>query len=124
MGKLTANAEDRARDVVEGVLDAVENGTTFVPVGQAGSRSGGRFNVTLTPGGTFAGTVSIERSFDGGTTWTIMRHPLTHAALTFVSAADGAGAASMQFTETERDVLYRAACSARSAGSCAYRFSQ
>ena len=73
----------------------------------------GVFNFTLS--GTFSGSVVVQRSFDGGTTWDN------------VTSADGSALrytnpCSVVGTETEGGVQYRASATL-SSGSVAVRFS-
>jgi hypothetical protein len=82
----------------------------------AGDRTGvsGAFNASLT--GTFAATLRLERSFDGGATY----EPLTAlgTAITFT------GPCSETFEEPEADVRYRWNCTSYTSGTIQYRISQ
>jgi hypothetical protein len=106
MGKLNPAANDRAASVAEGTLNVVGAG--------AGAQVISRTNFTLS--GDFVGTARLERSFDGGQTWT---------ALT-------AGGQVIEFTnpvseeldELEDGVLYRVRLVALTSGTLAWRFSR
>lgn len=75
----------------------------------------GRANLSIW--GTFVATLTLQRSFDDGTTW-----------LPVAKNADGDAAAytapvSLTFEEPEADVLYRLACTYTS-GTATFRISQ
>lgn len=74
-------------------------------------------NLTASLWGTFVGTVQLQRSFDGGTTW--------------IACTDEAGAAlalsapgQMVQAETEPGVLYRLNCTAYTSGTIAWQIAQ
>ena len=69
---------------------------------------------------TFAATVQIERSFDGGSTWIPCN---TGSAGTLASYSAGTPV-SLTFGEPERNVLYRTNCLAYTSGTINYRISQ
>lgn len=106
-GKPCTTCTDQATSLVSGTFTGTGNGTSIVMVGP--------FNFELS--GTWSGTITLERSFDGGTT--------------FVSAAmDTSGTASSYTTnvslvvnEWEPGVIYRARCTAYVSGTVAYRIS-
>lgn len=75
----------------------------------------GWFNFTVY--GTFSGTVILEKSFDGGTTWVGCNIPFTTSAVTTTAAA------SFQVFEPERGVLYRSNMTARVSGTANTRIS-
>ena len=68
--------------------------------------------------GTFAGTVALERSFDGGTTWLPVYYPGTTTAVSFTAPGNGS------LFEPEYGVLYRWDCSAYASGTIHTRISQ
>ena len=74
------------------------------------------FNISLW--GTFVGTVKLERSFDGGTTW-LPKTVGTDASLYTWSAP-----ISMSDEEGEDGVAYRLNCTSFTSGSISYRLSQ
>ena len=76
---------------------------------------GGAFNVSIW--GTFAATIVLQRSFDGGTTWL----PVTMDA--YGAVASFTAPASMSVMEPEPGVLYRLNCTWTS-GTAYYRLSQ
>jgi hypothetical protein len=75
----------------------------------------GRFNITLW--GSFAATVQIERSFDGGLNW----HPCTFSDGT---ANTWTAPISIVADEPEAGVRYRLACTSYTSGTVNYRVSQ
>lgn len=68
--------------------------------------------------GTFAGTVELQRSPDGGTTW--IPASLDSAG----AAADFSAPMTVQITEPEWGVVWRITCTAYSSGTINYRLSQ
>lgn len=114
MGKRTSTASDRARKVVSGTFTAAGQQSGAAAQGEAFFV--GDFHASLI--GAFTGSVTLERSFDGGTTWVAVAtdgqgNPATYTA-----------PVSVDLTEFEEDVLYRWNCTALSAGTPAYRISQ
>jgi hypothetical protein len=75
----------------------------------------GYFNVFLT---TFTGSVNVERSPDGGTTWYIFAKDTSNTPATYT-----AGPVSLVLFEPEAGILYRLNMTALSAGSPNYRVS-
>lgn len=92
----------------EGTFTATGTGAS-VPVARRG-------DLNLSLWGTFAATVTLQRSFDGGTTWL----PLTYIDGTTPSWT---GAISTPWPEAELGVLYRFACTYTS-GTVNWRISQ
>lgn len=91
---------------------------TFVATGTSSSFAplpGRSFNVSLW--GTFVGSVTLKRSFDGGTTWL----PITALGSALYSWS---GPVSEQTQEDESGVLYRLECTAYTSGTVNYRVSQ
>lgn len=75
----------------------------------------GAFNLFIY--GTFVGTIQLERSFDGGTTW-------------IAAALDGVGTiasyavpSGVVFNEPEPGMLYRLNCTAYTSGTISWRIS-
>lgn len=75
----------------------------------------GTYNLTVS--GTFVGTVQLERSFDGGTTYV----PISGATLG--TTATYTAPTTLVGVETERGVLYRANCTAYTSGTINVRIS-
>lgn len=106
MGILVANtasivipAGDQANFVASGsIATATESGIFNIY---------GAFNYTLT--GTWAGSVSLERSFDGGSTWSVANIGMTATLATLTANA------SLTMAEVERGVMYRVNVTALSA---------
>jgi len=92
---------------------------TFGATGQSASVVlSGPFNFSLW--GTFVATVSLERSFDGGTTWhNITRNDGAANAFTAPVSLAVPGDESQ-----EADVLTRLNCSSYTSGTVNYRISQ
>jgi hypothetical protein len=113
----TPPAGDQANAVVEGAFAAIGVSPTFYPYGP--------FNILIYgPGGlnqNWNGTVRLERTFDGGTTW-------------IICGIGGAGQQAVWNTpnqdvsvvaaEPERGVGYRLNCVVLGAGPVNYRMSQ
>jgi hypothetical protein len=80
----------------------------FTTTGQSDEvRVSGWFNLSLS--GTWAASLTVERSFDNGTTWVSVE--------SFTSNAEKRG------YETE-DVLYRISCASHTSGTVDYRISR
>lgn len=107
---------DQANAVVSGSFVATGTSGSFLPLGP--------FNVSLWgsdgPNGSWSGTVQLERSFDGGSTWIVAA--IGQAATTQASWDTGKDVSTI-FTEPERGVLYRLDCTAYSSGTINYRLS-
>lgn len=86
------------KNVISGTFTGTGNSATSPIYGQ--------YNYSLW--GTWVGTVIIERSFDGGTTWIEIGSSTTN------------GDTHTQY-EPERGVLYRLRCSAYTSGTINYR---
>lgn len=71
------------------------------------------FNISVW--GTFVGTVVVERSFDGGTTWLPKWPDAVYSISSTITFADG---------EPEEGVSYRLNCTAYTSGAINYRVSQ
>lgn len=92
-------------------------GGSFTATGQSASAYiEGPFNVSIW--GTFVGTVKVERSFDGGTTWLVCSRDAEGAEAAFTAPA------TLRIDEPERDVKYRVNCTAFTSGTINYRLSQ
>ncbi len=112
----TPPANDEANAVVAGV---------FTGTGQSGSfLVWGPFNLFLYgssgPNGAWSGTVRLERSFDGGTTWVVCGIGGSGAQATWVGASADI---SIVVGEVERGMLYRLNCTAYTSGNINYRMS-
>lgn len=71
----------------------------------------------------WAGTVQLERSFDGGTTFFVCNTPTPGAALSFSGATQAGVAVNGTLAEVERQVLYRFNCVLFTSGVINYRLS-
>jgi hypothetical protein len=112
----TPPARDQANAVVSGSFTGTGKSSCFLVWGN--------FNVVIygssPPNGTWNGTVQLERSFDGGTTW-------------IVAGVGGSGAQAVYSTpnqdvsvigyEPEKGVAYRLDCTAYTSGTINYRMS-
>lgn len=76
----------------------------------------GSFNISLW--GTFSATAQLQRSFDGGTTWLPVSSDAAGDTLQWSVPFSGT------WTEVEKVVLYRLACTAYVSGTINYRISQ
>ena len=119
MTSLARDLSGNAPYVKRHPVDVIEG--SFAGTGQSSSLlTNGKANVLIDANGATA-TVSIEKSFDGGTTWEIVSrdsagNPATYAVATlaFNGTIEEAG---------ESEVLYRLNCSAHSSGTVLYRMS-
>jgi hypothetical protein len=110
MGKFNAvGANDMAALVREHTFTAATQTTAAAPVH-------GVFNVSVI--GTLTGTIVVERSFDGGTTWVQAWAPGTTTLMQFTAPG------SVQVTEPEPGVAWRLRASALTAGTPLGRISQ
>jgi len=99
---------------------------TFTATGQsAAAVVFGPFNIAIwgTPlvsglSGAFSGTIALERSLDGGTTWIVASTDGTGTAASYTVAVSLAG------VEPEQGVQYRFDCTAYASGTINYRLSQ
>jgi len=104
-----------------GVLSGT-NVTLALPPGVQSSQilAGADANAIFTGGLiTFSATVQLERSFDGGATFTVCNIGSSGALAQWT-----AGPINLSFGEPERQVLYRLNCIAYSSGTINYRISQ
>lgn len=112
----TPPAHDQANYVVAG---------QFTATGQSAIAAlYGAFNVLIYansgPNGAWTGSVQLERSFDGGTTWIVCGDALgTSNQAIYATGKD----VSRVFAEPERGVLYRLDCTAYTSGTINYRLS-
>lgn len=77
----------------------------------------GSFNVSLW--GTFSATVTLARSFDGGTTWLPCSADIAGDNVAWTAPFSG-----FPWAELEHTVLYRLQCSSYVSGTVNYRISQ
>jgi hypothetical protein len=97
---------------VEGSFTATGASESFAP---ATALRRGRFNVSLS--GTFEADVTLERSFDAGTTWIAV-------ASIDLSPVTLDGAISLACEETEASVVWRLHCTSYTSGTVTYRMSR
>lgn len=118
---IAVNSKNVPRGTVATVVSST-NLTLFVPPAAtlaeilAGTDAAAIFTGA---GITWTGTVQLERSFDGGATFTVC-----NIGSTGVLAQWTAGPINISFGEPERMVLYRLNCIAYSSGTINYRMSQ
>lgn len=91
-------------------------GAFSAPGASAGINLSGAFNFSLW--GAFTGSASLERSFDGGTTWLNCSIDTSGDPNAFTAPTSGT------CSEPESGVLYRVNCTALSAGAINWRLSQ
>ena len=109
---------DQANAVVSGSFSATGQSAPFV--------FWGPFNLVLYgnsgPNGNWNGTVRLERSFDGGTTWIVCGVGGSGAQAVWSSSGTGSDV-SVVVGEPEKGVAYRLNCTAFSSGPINYRLS-
>lgn len=115
MGQLTNTAQDEFNRREVAALNAVNAVSNNPATPDAWFRPVGRFNFTVS--GVFVGTVVLERTFDGGTTW------VPCGALGAVIAYTTPVSEQLEHSG-EIGVAYRARMTARTSGSANVRFSQ
>ncbi|CAJ0778778.1 hypothetical protein LMG7141_00798 [Ralstonia condita] len=108
MGVFATGGVEQAQTVVTGTLAAAANGNAAFFLGN--------FNVAVW--GTFVGTLTLQNSYDGGTTWIPVINKRTGNVITFT--APGA----LQEDEVEAGVQYRLAMTAYTSGTANYRLSE
>ena len=111
----TPPAGDQANAVVTGTFAATGVSPSFL--------CWGPFNLLLYgsggPNGAWTGTVRLERSFDGGTTWIVCGIGGGGAQAIWATGTD----VSVIVGEPEMGVLYRLNCTALASGPINYRMS-
>lgn len=100
---------DQANAVISGAFAGTGTSDAFVFYGS--------FNVVIY--GTWAATVQLERSFDGGVTWVVCGVGGSGAQAVWSTGAD----ISISLAEFEKGVAYRLHCSAYTSGAPTYRMS-
>lgn len=94
---------------------------SFTRTGNAVAASGADAAAVFTGQGvTFTGSIQIERSFDGGSTYLLCNIGGGGQLAVYTAGTP----ISLTFGEPEREVLYRLNCTALSAGNINYRISQ
>jgi hypothetical protein len=111
MGKLTTNGAELANKVLAGrvlATGASQPVSVFPTSNPLIFSFSGDWNLTLWAGAAAGGTVVLERSFDGGTTWAACT--MSGASVPLVIAASSA--LTEVIREPEAGVLYRINCTA------------
>lgn len=106
-GKPCTTCTDQATTLVSGTFTGTANGTSAIFFGM--------FNLELS--GTWVGSVQLERSFDGGTTFVAAAMDTTGTAAAYTVNV------SVVVNESEPGVIYRVRCTAYTSGTVAYRLS-
>lgn len=110
-----AGSADQANAVVSGAFAATGQSATMV--------FWGPFNVILYgnagPNGAWAGTVRLERTFDGGTTWVVCGIGGAGSQAAWSTGTD----VSVVVGEPEKGVGYRLNCTVFTSGPINYRMS-
>lgn len=73
--------------------------------------------------GTFSGTVQVEKSYDGGTTWITVARDVAGTPASYVLAFTAASI-NLTLCEVEPSVCWRLRCTAFTSGTLNYRLSQ
>lgn len=115
MGLFTPGGKEQASQLLAGQFTATGQ-SSAIPIY-------GAFNALIYGSGglntAWVGTVRLERSFDGGTTWIVCGTGGSGAQASYATGAD----VSVTLIEPERGVLYRFNCTAFSSGTILYRIS-
>lgn len=112
MGIPNLGADDASGNYVAGTLSTAGAAVaTFRPAGAYH-----KFNAAVW--GTFVGTVTIDRSFDGGATWINLSRDTSGTNNGFSAPF------TLVFEEPEAGILYRFNCTAYTSGTINWRFSQ
>ena len=94
---------------------------TFARTGNAVTATGADAAATYTgSGANYTGSIQVERSFDGGSTWLVANVGGAGALAIYTAGTP----LNLTFGEPEKGVLYRLNCTALSAGTIAYRMSE
>lgn len=101
--------------LTSGNLSATGSSATFQPKESSYIQTKMPFNYSIS--GTFVGTVVLEKSFDGGTTW-LQAYDSTGTAISYTAPKN------IILEEPEAGVLYRVRCSAYTSGTISYRLSR
>jgi len=109
MGLFASGGIEQAQTVSSGTLTALNAASPATPFL-------GNFNVAVW--GTFVGTVTVESSFDGGTTWIPVVNKRTGSIITFTTPS------VLQEDEVEAGVYYRLQMTAYTSGTASYRMSE
>jgi hypothetical protein len=111
----TPVSHDQANAVVSGAFAATGQSASFL--------FWGPFNILLYgntgPNGAWTGTVRLERTFDGGTTWIVCGIGGDGTQAIWATGTD----VSVVAGEPEKGVAYRLNCTALAAGPINYRLS-
>lgn len=108
MGLFAPGAIEQAGYVLTGALGSAVAGAAAPLLGD--------FNVAVW--GTFVGTLTLENSYDGGTTWIPVINKHTGTNITFTTPG------ALQEDEVEAGVLYRLHMTTYTSGSANWRLSQ
>jgi hypothetical protein len=101
--------------------DTAQHPLRFALTAEAVTVTGADANATYTGASiVYSGTIQLERSFDGGSTWLVCN---LGGGGTLAQYSLGTPV-SVVFGEPERNVLYRVNCTAYTSGTINYRFSQ
>ena len=109
MGQFIAGGPEQAQSLVTGSLSALNAATAGMPLL-------GNFNVAVW--GVFVGTVTVQTSFDGGTTWIPVVNKRTGTNITFTTPG------AIHEDEVEPGVQYRVQMTAWTSGSASVRISE
>jgi hypothetical protein len=118
----TPPAGDQANAVVSGQFqaNAVAGAAAFSAIFSPWGPFNVVFGATGGPNGAWTGSLQLERSFDGGTTWFVCGLGGAGQQAVWITGTD----VSVVFGEPERSVLYRLHATALTVGNVNYRLSQ
>ncbi len=107
MGKFSATGPEQANQVLTGSFSATGQSQTISVYAD--------FSFAIW--GTFVGTVALEKSFDGGTTWIAASSDMAGTPISLSSPI------AVCAIEVELGILYRMNCTAFTSGTINYRIS-
>lgn len=107
-----------------GAINGLNITLAFPPGQSAAGVLAGVDNAAQFTGGAWAGSVQLERSFDGGATWLIAGMGGGGQGAIYNGGAQNGVAVSIVVSEPERNVLYRLNCTSYASGVIAYRLSE
>lgn len=124
MGVPIGGTVDTAKPKVTGTITATALVTQPVAASTGTSAATaflGAFNLAMW--GTFTGTILVEKTYDGGTTWVPVAQDVAGTPASYSLALTASGI-NLTLCEIETQVAWRIRCTAYTSGTLNYRLSQ